>query len=45
MIAGGTIEGLEQIELIVRPNENPEQEAPHHYLLGQYEASEQQLEW
>ena len=24
MISGGTIEGLEQIELIVRPSENPE---------------------
>jgi len=44
MIAGGTIEGLEQIELIVRPNENPKQEAQwqesrHQYPLGQYEAS------
>ena len=33
-ISGGTIEGLEQIELIVRPNENPEQEAQHHRLPG-----------
>jgi len=36
MISGGTIEGLEQIELIARPNENPEQEScrqgvPNHY--------------
>ena len=50
MISGGTIEGLEQIELIVRPNENPKQEAQwqealHHDPFGQYEASGQQHEW
>ena len=28
MISGGTIGGLEQIELIVRPSENPEEHHP-----------------
>ena len=51
MIAGGTIEGLEQIELIVRPNENPKEESQwreahyHPHPRGQYEANEQRLEW
>ena len=33
MISGGTIEGLEQIELIVRPSENPE-ESSSDILVG-----------
>ena len=51
MISGGTIEGLEQIELIVRPNENPKEESQwqearrRHHPRGQYEASEQRHEW
>ena len=49
MISGGTIEGLEQIELIARPNENPKeahrQEARHHRLPVQYGASGQLHEW
>ena len=45
MISGGTIEGLEQIELIVRPNENLKQDAHHQYPRGQYEANVQRLEW